>query len=98
MKTCEECNGKGTKIIRTINLYETCKKCHGDGKKLNWLEKAIGKRAKYKDECVKNNLSILMQCLQDYCKSNGYHVEINITNYDETKDKHYNIMYGSKEV
>ena len=78
MKICEECDGRGSKIIRTINLYETCKKCHGDGKKLNWLEKAIGKRSKYYDYCVQNNINILMQCLQEYCELNGLRLKYNI--------------------
>jgi len=77
MSECKECNGKGTKLIREFKLFETCKKCHGDGE-FNWLDKILGKRTEFYDKCLRNNLTILVECLTEYCHIKGLEVEIKI--------------------
>lgn len=46
-EVCRKCRGKGEVILRTPNYVRhlCCDKCLGTGK-IDWVEKAIGKRVK----------------------------------------------------
>ena len=77
MNICDECKGKGSKLIRQFKLFETCKKCHGYGE-ITWLDKIFRKNSEYYDSCLKNNVEILLQCITEYCDNKGIKIEIKI--------------------